>query len=255
LGVADVVEGDTDLVLGKFVYGYQGCFAAAQHTRGGTSIVDLYPFWPLDIGTTPQNEATGAVFVKTDSPAAVIRPGVVAQCHVGLPDAAQTGYQPIGKFQSVDRLPEGFLDLLAGIPAITLAGTQECRNPARKATRDNGFDASNIIETDGEDDVLAFKYQMAQMQFDATFVALECARPTLLTGKFSDVTSPVNQAKAQFDNGTIAALGRAKEDLEAAALAIKEETTWAMTPENCAGDALSRIYNLSWRMTDLMAAQ
>ena len=85
--------------------------------------------------------------------------------------------------------------------------------------------------------------------------ALDCARPTLLEGKFSDVTSPVNQAKAQFDNGTIAALDRAIVDLEAAALALREETTWDMTPENCAGDALARINNLIWRAKDLIVAQ
>jgi len=248
LYVKDVVEGDPDLVLGKFVYGNKGCFAAAQHTRGGTSIVDLYPLWPVDIeDTLDKNEATGAVFVKTDSPAAVLPDGLVAECNVGLL-SAQAGYQPIGKTLSVDRLADG-------APAVTLALTEFCKNPARKATRDNGYDVASIIETDGSDDLLAFKYQRAQAQFDGLFVALDCAGPTLLTGKFSDVTSPVNQAKAQFDNGTIAALGRAKEDLEAAAFAIKEETTWAMTSENCAGDALSRAYNLSWRMTELMDAQ
>jgi len=247
LYVEDVAEGNPDLVLGKFVYGNKGCFAAAQHTRGGASIVDLYPFWPMDIGTTPENEATGAIFVKTDFPADVIPPGLVAQCDAGLL-SAQTGYQPIGKMQSVDRLADG-------TPAVTLAGTENCVNPARKATRDNGYDVASIIETDGSDDLLTFKYQRAQEQFDGVFAALDCAGPTLLTGKLSDVTSPVNQAKAQFDNGTVAALERAIEDLEAAALAIKEETTWSMTPENCAGDALARIYNLTWRLTQLRDAQ
>lgn len=247
LFVADVAEGNPDLVLGKFVYGNKGCFAAAQHTRGGASIVDLYPAWPIDIVGTDPNEATGAIFVKTDFPAAVVPPGLVAQCDAGLL-AAQTGYQPIGKFQSVDRLADG-------TPAVTLAATENCVNPPRKATRDNGYDVANIIETDGSGDLLAFSYQRAQAQFDGLFTALDCARPTLLTGKFSDVSSPVNQAKAQFDNGTTQALERAIVDLHAAGLAIREQTTWDMTPENCAGDALARIYNLSWRVAKLLEAQ
>jgi len=114
---------------------------------------------------------------------------------------------------------------------------------------------SNIIETDGSDDPLAFKYQMAQMQFDALYAALDCAEPTFLRGriKFSDVTSPINQAQAQFGNGSIAALERARDDLQDAALAIRTGN-WAVTAENCAGDALARTENLAWRMTDLIAA-
>ena len=122
-------------------------------------------------------------------------------------------------------------------------------------TRDNGLDVANIIETDGSADPVTFKYQMAQAQFDALFTALECAEPTFLRGKvkFSDVSSPINQAKAQFDNGTIAALERAKDDLGVAALAIREGN-WVVTSENCAGDALARTENLKWRMTDILAA-
>jgi hypothetical protein len=112
---------------------------------------------------------------------------------------------------------------------------------------------ANVTETDGSADRLAFLYARAQEQFDGVFAALDCA--TLLTGKFSDVSSPVNQAKAQFDNGTVAALERAIVDLDAAAFAMREETTWLMDAENCAGDALARLYNLSWRLLELIEEQ
>jgi len=238
--VKDVAEGDPELVLGKYVYGYNGCFAASQHFRGG-ALVDLYTYWPAD-------PPTGLVFIKTHRPADVIPPGLVVACNDGEADAAQAGYQPIGKNQSVDRLEDG-------TPAITLAATQKCVNPPRTLSRDNGIDVSNIIETDGSDDPLAFKYQMAQMQFDALYAALDCAEPTFLRGriKFSDVTSPINQAQAQFGNGSIAALERARDDLQDAALAIRTGN-WDVTAENCAGDALARTENLAWRMTDLIAA-
>jgi len=238
--VKDVAEGDPELVLGKYVYGYNGCFAASQHFRGG-ALVDLYTYWPAD-------PPTGLVFIKTHRPADVIPPGLVVACNDGEADAAQAGYQPIGKNQSVDRLEDG-------TPAITLAATQKCVNPARTLSRDNGIDVSNIIETDGSGDPLAFKYQMAQMQFDALYAALDCAEPTFLRGriKFSDVSSPINQAQAQFGNGSIAALERARDDLQDAALAIRT-VNWAVTAENCAGDALARTENLAWRMTDLIAA-
>jgi hypothetical protein len=242
LYVTDVVEGTTELVLGKYVYGFNGCFAASQHVRGGTSIADLYTAWP-------QDPPTGLVFIKTHTPAAVIPPGLVAACNFGELDASQAGYQPVNKVLSVDTLEDGTTF------AIKLVATQRCVNPARTLTRDNGIDVSNIIETDGSGDPVEFKYQMAQMQFDALFAALECAEPTFLRGKvkFSDVSSPINQAKAQFDNGTIAALERARDDLGDAALAIRTGN-WDVTAENCAGDALARTENLAWRMTDILAA-
>ncbi len=248
LAIADVAEGNPPGVLGKYVYGYKGCFAAVRHTRGG-ELFELYPTWPQDDPATPEiDEATGLVFVKKHSPEQLLPGDLVAPCAVGAQNAAQAGYQPIGKDESVDRLEDG-------TPALTLAATQKCNAP-RTISRDNGIDVSNIIETDGSDDPLAFKYQMAQMQFDALFVALDCAEPTFLRrgqSRFSKVSSPINQAKAQFDNGTIAALGRARDDLQDAAFAIRT-SNWVVTQENCAGDALARTENLAWRMTDLICA-
>ena len=235
--IEDVADDTEGAALGKYVYGYKGCFAAARHVRFG-ELSELYLEWPEE----------GLVFIKKHTPAAVLPLSVVADCNVGLPEAAQAGYQPIGKTKSVDTLDDGVT------PAITLVATQKCNAP-RTLTRDNGIDVSNIIETDGSDDPLAFKYQMAEKQFEATFVALACAENEFQRGrvKFSDVTSPVNQAKAQFDNGTIAALERARDDLDDAALAIRSGD-WNVTAENCAGDALARIENLEWRMTDILAA-
>lgn len=258
LNVADVAEptadgSETELVLGKYVYGYKGCFAASQHFKGG-NLSQLYPEWPEDDPDTPEDEATGLVFIKTHRPDNVILDDdLVAECfYIGSVDVAQAGYQPVLKTQSVDTLADGTT------AAITLAATQECFNPPRTLTRDNGIDVSNIIETDGSvdpDDEVAFKYQMAQMQFDALYAALDCAQPTFQRGriKFSDVSSPINQAQAQFSNGSIAALERARDDLEDAALAIRT-AKWDVTAENCAGDALARTENLAWRMTDLIAA-
>jgi len=238
LPIADVAEGSPPGVLGQNVYGYKGCFAAAQHFKGNELYL-LYNEWPEQ----------GLVFIKKHNPAALIAEGQVAECNVGLPDAAQAGYQPLGKSQSVDTDPT------SGYAAITLAATQRCNAP-RTLTRDNGIDVSNIIETDGSDDPLAFKYQMAQMQFDALYNAVDCAEPDFTRGKikFSDVTSPINQAQAQFSNGSIQALERAREDLQNAACAIRA-ARWDVTAENCAGDALARTENLAWRMTDLLAAQ
>lgn len=251
LTIAHVAEGSPEGVLGKYVYGYKGCFAAVQHIRGG-ELFQLYPDWPQDDPNTVEDEATGLVFVKTHDPDTAISPGPVALCsNLGQQDVSQAGYQPIGKTQSVDTLEDGTT------AAITLAATQACQNPPRTLSRDNGIDVSNIIETDGSGNPVAFKYQRAQAQFDALFVALNCAEPTFLRrgkSRFSKVSSPINQAKAQFDNGTIAALGRARDDLNDAADAIRT-SNWDVTSDNCAGDALARTENLAWRMTDLIAAQ
>jgi hypothetical protein len=87
------------------------------------------------------------------------------------------------------------------------------------------------------------------MKFTALFTALDNAQPTLLTGRFSDVSSPVNQAKRRFDNLNPRSLQQSIDALEDAATAIKEETTWEVTEENWPGDALGRIENLIWRLT------
>jgi hypothetical protein len=250
LPIADVAEGNPPGVLGKYVYGHKGCFAAAQHTIGA-ALPNLYEYWP----------DFGLVFIKVHGFADLLPDEVVADCNVGLPEAAQAGYQPIGKNRVIDTLEYGTVDDIeqfgdSATAAITLAATQKCNAP-RTLSRDNGIDVSNVIEWDGSGDPTAFKYQMVQMQFDALFVALGCAEPTFNRrgqSKFSNVSSPINQAKAQFDNGTKAALERARDDLRVAADAIRT-SDWDVTAENCAGDALARTENLAWRMTDLICAQ
>ena len=77
-------------------------------------------------------------------------------------------------------------------------------------------------------------------------VALACAAPLLLTGKFSDVSSPVNQAKRRFDNFNPRSLQRSIDALEDAAFALRSETTWLVTEKNCPGEALGRIEHLIW---------
>ena len=235
----------TALVLDKYTYGFEGCFVVAQHVKGAFLDI-LYPFWP-------QNPATGLVFIKTHFPEDVLPVDQVAKCYgaggnFDLQDAGGAGYVPLDQLLTVE--DERTED---GIGTVFVA-TQKCVNPARTLTRNNGFDVSNIVETAGIDfasnpeEVLDFKYQLADMKFDALFTALANAQPTLLTGKFSDVSSPVNQAKSQFLNRKRQSLTRAIRDLEEAADAIRTKTTWLVTEANWPGDALARIENLIWRI-------
>jgi hypothetical protein len=231
------------VVLDENTYCANGCCAIAQHAKGyansgleGDELQVLYPVWP-------QNPATGLIFIKTHFPEDVLPTDVIAQCYgtdgnFDLQDAAGAGYQPLD--QQLDDY--GFLSVL----------TQKCVNPARTLTRNNGFDVSNIVETAGIDfdadpvAVLNFKYGLSEDQFGLVFAALDCAAPLLLTGKLSDVTSPVNQAKRRFNNFNPRSLQRSIDALMDAAVAIRTETTWLVTEKNCPGEALGRIEHLIW---------
>jgi hypothetical protein len=202
----------------------------------GDELQVLYPVWP-------QNPATGLIFIKTHFPEDVLPTDVIAQCYgtdgnFDLQDAAGAGYQPLD--QQLDDY--GFLSVL----------TQKCVNPARTLTRNNGFDVSNVVETDFinfDTDpvaVLNFKYGLSEDQFGLVFAALDCAAPLLLTGKFSDVSSPVNQAKRRFNNFNPRSLQRSIDALIDAADAIRTQTTWMVTERNCPGEALGRIEHLIW---------
>ena len=246
------------VVLDENTYCANGCCAIAQHVKGyvteglpgeppieGNELNVLYPVWP-------QNPATGLIFIKTHFPEDVLPAGVTANCYgydpdgptgpllpnYDLQDAAGAGYVPID--QQLDDY--GFVSVL----------TQRCVNPARTLTRNNGFDISNVVEAAGIDfdadpvAVLNFKYGLSADQFDLVFAALDCSAPLLLTGKFSDVSSPVNQAKRRFDNFNPRSLGQSIGALEDAADALRTQTTWLVTERNCPGEALGRIEHLIW---------
>ena len=133
--------------------------------------------------------------------------------------------------------------------------TNECGS-ARTLTRNKSFEVFNLIETAGIDfatatgreEVLDFKYQVAATKFQALFAVLDNAQPTLRDGRFSAITSKVNQAKKQFENGNAASLNRAIGDLRDASDAIKIETDWFVQETNWPGDALGRIENLIYRL-------
>jgi hypothetical protein len=237
----DGPEGPVPGTLGENVYGYKGCFIASRLQRGGP-LTSQYTAWP-------SNPPTGLVWTLTYSLKESLNQDVIVDCNLGGQFASQGGYQPIGKNDSVDTTS-------TGLPAVVLAATQDCQNPPRTLTRDNGVDVGNVYETDGLGDFVAFKFQQAQGQFDAIQgPALTCAEGNYIKGKvkLSDVTSPINQAKAQFSNGTVPALIRAYEDLQDAACAIRA-AKWEVTAENCPGDLLSRVENTAYRMKDLVAA-
>lgn len=237
----DGPEGLVPGMLGGNVFGYKGCFVASRLQRGGL-LTDQYTAWPSD-------PPTGLVWTLTYSLTESLNPDVIIDCNLGEKLTSQGGYQPIDKNESVDTTP-------TGLQAVVLAATQDCQNPPRTLTRDNGVDVGNVFEF-GPGDTVAFKTAQAQKQFDAVEgPALTCAGGDYIKGKvkFSDVTSPINQAKAQFSNGTIPALIRAYEDLQDSACAIRA-AKWQVTAENCPGDLLSRVENLAYRMKDLVAAK
>mgnify|MGYP001817446343 CR=1 FL=1 len=236
------------LVLDEYTYGYRGCFGVVFHYRN-FPLVNAYPVWP-------QFPLTGLVFVKTVFPevdwADPNYPNrQVAQCYgddgnFDLQEAAEFAYQSDLK------------ELMIGGTATPY--TNACGS-ARTLTRDKSFEVFNVIETAGIDfesatgreDVLEFKYQIAAAKFQELFAVLDNAEPTLLTGRYSAVTSKVNQAKRQFENRTAASLDRAIGDLRDSSDAIKIDTTWMVLEENWPGDALGRTENLIYRLGLLKA--
>ena len=238
------------LVLDEYTYGYRGCFGVVFHYRNFL-LTSAYPEWP-------DFPATGLVFVKTVFPEIDwVDPAYpdreVAKCYgedgnFDLQEAAEFAYQTDWK------------TLMIGGTATPY--TNACGS-ARTLTRDKSFEVFNVIETAGIDfdagidpetgttgreKVLQFKYDLAAVKFVELFAVLDNAEPTLLTGRYSAVTSKVNQAKRQFENRTAASLDRAIGDLRDASDVIKIETTWTVNEENWPGDALGRIENLIYRL-------
>jgi len=243
------------LVLDEHTYGYQGCFGVVFHYKN-FPLVNAYPVWPqADPNADPPIPPTGLAFVKTVFPEddweTPDRP--VAKCYgedynFDLQESAEFAYQTDDKadmIQAVAYMIEG-----AAKPY-----SNECGS-SRTLTRDKSFEVFNVIESDGIEfnsttgaaDVLEWKYQVAAEKFQDLFAVLDEAEPTLLTGRFSAVTSSVNQAKSQFENNTARSLQRAIDDLQDASWSIKAETTWQVMDDNWPGDALGRIENLIYRL-------
>ena len=236
------------LVLDEFTYGYRGCFGVVFHYKN-FPLINAYPVWP-------QFPLTGLVFVKTVFPdedwADPNYPNrQIAGCYgdggnFDLQEAAEFAYQTDDKALMIEGLATPY--------------TNECSS-SRTLTRNKSFEIFNLIETagidfgtpTGQEDVLEFKYQIAAEKFQALFAALDNAQPTILTGRFSAVTSKVNQAKRQFENMTSSSLDRAIGDLRDASDVIKAETTWFVQEENWPGDALGRLENLIYRLGLLKA--
>jgi hypothetical protein len=245
---------DNALVLDENTYCANGCCSIAQHVKGyvetesgveGTQLSVLYPEWPVD-------PPTGLAFIKTHFPGLVVPLGQLAKCYheVTNPDLQNTagaGYMPL--FQTPD--DSGFLTVL----------TQDCRNPARDLTRNNGLDVSNIIvSTAGLDyvatetspvEVLTFMYQQSEEDFVRVFFLLDVIErdALLLTGNFRrDVRSPMNQAKRRFDNFNSTSLQQSIDALADAADGIRTKTTYEVTEANPPGEALALIEHLIWEL-------
>ena len=242
---------DDALVLDENTYCANGCCAFSQHVKGyetevlgappaGTQLNVLYPEWPLN----------ALAFIKVHFPLLVLDDeDLVAKCYdrgtnPDLQNTSGAGYQPL--FQTAD--DSGFMTVL----------TQECVNPARTLTRNNGFDGSNIIVSTAEPyidagdapvDVLTFMYQQNEDDFLRLFATLDVVERDglVLTGNFRrDVRSPVNQAKRRFDNFNANSLQKSIDALKEAEDGIRTKTTYLVTEANAPGEALSLISHLIW---------
>ena len=244
---------DDALVLDENTYCANGCCAFAQHVKGyetevpgvppsGTQLSVLYPVWP-------QN---ALAFIKVHFPLLVLDDeDLIAECYdtISNPDLQNTGgagYQPL--FQNAD--DSGFVTVL----------TQKCVNPARTLTRNNGFDASNVIVSTAEPyidagaspvAVLNFMYQQNEEDFARLFASLDVIDrdDLVLSGNFRrDVRSPVNQAKKRFDNFNKNSLQQSINALIDAEDGIRTKTTYVVTEANPPGEALSLISHLIWEL-------
>ena len=238
---------DNALVLDDKTYCANGCCVIAQHLKGNF-LDELYLAWP---------DVNGLAFIKTHNARFLLGDDLAAKCYdydpdgpplpsFDLQDAASVGYMPL--FQTPD--DSGFLTVL----------TQDCRNPARDLTRNNGFDVSNIIVStavprisveEAPIEVLNFMYQQSEEDFVRVFFLLDVIeRDALLKdGNFRrDVRSPMNQAKRRFDNFNTTSLQQSIDALADAADGIRTKTTYEVVEANPPGEALALIEHLIWEL-------
>jgi hypothetical protein len=133
--------------------------------------------------------------------------------------------------------------------------------------RSKSFDIAGIVEhagipfdtPTGPEEVLAFKFEMAGLAFDALFFAIdnaanavdEAGESCLKFGKISDVTRRANQARSQFNKFNLSALARAIDDLEVLVGVVSSKQDWCVIEENHPGDVLSQSYGLIWRIEQI----
>jgi hypothetical protein len=240
------------LVLDDKTYCANGCCVIAQHLKGNF-LDELYLAWP---------DVNGLAFIKTHNARFLLGDDLAAKCYdydpdgaplasFDLQDAASVGYMPL--FQTAD--DSGFLTVL----------TQDCRNPARDLTRNNGFDVSNIIVSTAmprifvEDEpsaVLQFMFDQSEQDFLRALFLLSVILPPedggevlVLTGNFNrDVASPINQAKARFGNFNVTSLQQSIDALIEAADGIRTKTTYKVIEENPPGELLALVEHLIWEL-------
>ena len=229
-----------ELVLDEFTYG-SPCFfvVAGQKNFALTSAF----FWPVDDPNTPENEATGLVFIRTNF-AEVLSPGVgpIPQCYgatgtLDLQEVGQIAYQT----DSRARMRAGSAEVM----------TNGCFNPKRLSSFDFSFTVGNIKEhglvLTGPNDVLTFKFERADVKFDFLEQALFAAEPQLISPRFSVLTRKFNQARSQFDKRNVSALDRAIADLEDLLFEVKNGS-WMVDDSNYPGEVQMRTENLIQRL-------
>lgn len=233
------------LILDEFTYGNPCFFVVAG--KKNFDLTDAF-FWPADDPLTPEDEATGLVFIRTNF-AEVLSPGIgpIPQCYgvagtLDLQEAGQIAYQT----DDLGRMRAGAAEVM----------TNRCFNPKRMSSFDFSFSVGNIKEhgliLTGPDDILTFKVERADVKFDFLEQALFAAEPQLISPRFSVLTSKFNQARSQFDKRNSSALARAIADLEDLLFEVKNGT-WDVNDLNYPGEVQMRTENLIWRIKLLKA--
>jgi hypothetical protein len=233
------------LILDEFTYGNPCFFVVAG--KKNFDLTDAF-FWPADDPATPEDEATGLVFIRTNF-AEVLSPGIgpIPQCYgiagtLDLQEAGQIAYQT----DDLGRMRAGAAEVM----------TNRCFNPKRMSSFDFSFSVGNIKEhgliLTGPDDILTFKVERADIKFDFLEQALFAAEPQLISPRFSVLTRKFNQARSQFDKRNSSALARAIADLEDLLFEVKNGT-WDVNDLNYPGEVQMRTENLIWRIKLLKA--
>ena len=234
-----------ELILDEFTFGSPCFFVVAG--KKNFDLTDAF-FWPVDDPNTPENEAGGLVFIRTNF-AEVLSPGIgpIPQCYgetgtLDLQEAGQIAYQT----DNSGRMRAGSAEVM----------TNRCFNPKRLSSFDFSFTVGNIKEhgliLTGPDDILTFKFERTDVKFDFLQQALFAAESQLISPRFSELTRKFNQARSQFDKRNLGALDRAIADLEDLLFQVRNGL-WDVNDFNYPGEVQMRTENLIWRIKLLRA--